>query len=96
MNYLRGGILIIVLAGGVGQANAGACSTSVSGNGTAKNNELLAKMRAKDSWRTNAASTCGTGYDQWLKSNGKQLACSRSGSFTNRTWTCTAISTPVK
>lgn len=75
---------------------AGTCGQSVSGTGQAMNNEALAKHRAKEDWRVKALSTCGQGYQHWLKSDGKQMHCSRSGSVGNRTWTCIAVSTPIQ
>lgn len=74
--------------------NMPGCKPSVTGNGSAKNNEPLAKSRAKDDWRNKAAGTYGSHYQFWLHSSGKQLSCSRSGGLGNRTWTCAAISQP--
>jgi hypothetical protein len=70
------------------------CKPSITGNGSAKNNELLAKSRARDDWRDKARNAYGGHYQYWLNSIGKQLACSRSGGLGNRTWTCAAISQP--
>lgn len=89
----KSAIFTAMLAAGIGQASAG-CNTSVTGTGSAKNNEPLAKSRAKDDWRDKAAASCSSA--SWVKSDGKQLVCGRSGKLGNRTWTCAATSTPAK
>ena len=86
-------ILAVVLAGGMSLAMAD-CKVSETGNGSAKNNEWLAKKRAKDDWRNKVGNLYGSHYQHWLHSSGKQLTCSRSGGVGNRTWTCAAISQP--
>ncbi len=86
-------ILVVVLAGGMSPAMAD-CKNSETGNGSAKNNNALAKSRAKDDWRNKVGNLHGGSYQHWIKSSGKQLTCSRSGGVGNRTWTCAAISKP--
>ena len=87
-------ILAVVLAGGMSPAMAD-CKASVTGNGSAKNNEQLAKSRAKDDWKSNVANIpLGVNYQLWIKSKGKQLTCSRTGGVGKRVWNCAAISQP--
>lgn len=74
----------------------GDCKSTLTGNGSAKNNEPLAKIRAKDDWRDKAGAAYGFAYQHWIKSSGKNLSCSRSGGLGNRTWTCAAISQPCR
>ncbi len=82
---------------GAAPALAKTCkSVSVTGNGTAKNNEFLSKTRAKNNWSSVAVQTYGNGWGIWVISNGKNLTCSRSGPLGNRTWTCAAISRPCR
>jgi hypothetical protein len=72
------------------------CMAAVAGKGSANGagSELLAKSRAKDDWRDRSASTYGSQYRHWLRSEGKGLQCTRSGGIANRVWTCTALSQP--
>lgn len=72
------------------------CKPSITGYGSAKNNEPLAKARAKDDWRDRAKGQHGGGYQHWLKAAGPQLTCSASGRFGNRTWNCAATAQPCK
>lgn len=72
------------------------CKAALTGHGSAKNNEPLAKARAKDNWRDRAGSLYGYAYQHWLKASGPQLTCSASGRFGNRTWNCAATAQPCK
>lgn len=88
----------LMFSGAVNGKNnvVGDCKNSVTGDGNARNNELLAKSRARDDWRDKAGALYGAAYQLWIKSSGKQLTCSRSGGLGNRTWTCAAISQPCR
>jgi hypothetical protein len=72
------------------------CKPSVTGHGSAQNNNALAKSRAKDNWRDVANAAYGNKYKHWVKSNGKNLYCGRSGGLGHRTWTCDAVSNPCR
>ena len=85
--------LALLLAVGGTAGFAKDCKTSVTGNGSTKRLEISAKSSAKDAWRMAARQAYGSGYDNWIKSSGKNLTCGRAS---NRHWTCTAISQPCK
>ena len=76
-----------------GTANAGTCQAPVSGVGSAKGNNTLARTRAVDGWRTVARNTYGNGYGIWLKAANKGMSCQITGSFP-KTHSCTAVATP--
>ncbi len=93
---LVAGALALALGTATPASAARICKSPVTGSGTAKNNEPLAKSRAKDNWRTNALAAYGNGYGLWLNASGVSLTCNASGKFGNKTWNCAATATPCK
>lgn len=86
--------LLAATLGAAGPALAGSCKTTETGTGEAKNNELLAKSRAREDWRNTVQRKHGGAFDNWAKSTPKSLQCNTTGSLGRRTSKCSAVSTP--
>ncbi len=76
-------------------AAAGSCKpTSITGSGSAKNNEPLARSRARDDWRDKAKAAHGPVFQHWIKAVNANVSCTATGRIGSRTWQCTALARP--